>query len=437
MNSFLSAAMGVALLSTGNAFEMPAASAPFNDQKFEGINLNQIRGFLESNDIGLKDVESFLRSNNLQSARPGDIQGFLESNDVGMKDIREFGSQHLPGKYRDRLQKNFQNSPGDRFSGGAGRRGNKADKLEACAAEIVSTCDIGDGIYPLIDSLTSLEEAKAAGEIPPFDADFVKKVKGVFSCVVREIVPELDGDSACAVAFSAGLPHGRHGHKGPHGPRGKGKHVAEKLEACQDAVRPCELSFSVPGLLSKLEALKEAAEGSGERPAFDEEIRAQLQEFRQCLREVGPTLDKQDPCRLAGKDHVNQPGFKDKFHGKKPLFITALGECQEEVSSGCPDLGFDLTALLERLEAIKEDATAGSRPEIPEELKQQLGQARDCLKTIAPDLPQDSACKEAIFPSKGSQYSKTKPWARNARRRRDDGGKDGFAFANFRLKNDN
>jgi hypothetical protein len=77
--------------------------------------------------------------------------------------------------------------------------------------------------------------------------------------------------------------------------------VLETLTACSDEIDfSCVLDYEAAELVDTVTALKAEAEEAGtRRPEIPEEIKAQLELARQCLKELRPDLDPASTCALS------------------------------------------------------------------------------------------------------------------------------------------
>jgi hypothetical protein len=187
-----------------------------------------------------------------------------------------------------------------------------------------------------------------------------------------------------------------------------GFHDTEVMEACIVEAGGCQLDFEVTALIDSVSALQAEKEAGKfiEAPA---EVRTQTKAFMQCIKDVVPALAVDNACRVAAKAQRGKDDFEklegdsdeEGDHGGDGMkggnkALTTISACADEIDFSCA-LDFQTAVLVASVTALKAEATvAVTSSIIPEVLKLQLKAALKCLKTLAPALPVDSACKAAL-----------------------------------------
>jgi hypothetical protein len=171
----------------------------------------------------------------------------------------------------------------------------------------------------------------------------------------------------------------------------------EIMEACIVEARDCQLVFEVTALIDTVTLLQTEKE-AGNAIEPPEELRTQITAFNQCIKGLVPDLPETNECRVATEAQWTRGGRGGKGgrSGKKGGdALEKLTACAEEIDFSC-FLDYEAAELVATVTELKNEADAtGTRPVIPEEIKLQLEAARQCLKTLKPDLS-EGTCSAAL-----------------------------------------
>jgi hypothetical protein len=175
------------------------------------------------------------------------------------------------------------------------------------------------------------------------------------------------------------------------------------MEACIVEAGDCQLDFEVTTLIDTLTSL-EAEKEAGNTVEPPEELRTQITAFKQCITGLVPDLPETNECRVAteskwtrgGRGGKGGYGGKGRHGGRKVGdALEKLTACAEEIDFSC-FLDYEAADLVATVTELKAEADAtGARPVIPEDIKLQLEAARQCLKTLKPDLS-EGTCSAAL-----------------------------------------
>jgi HAMP domain-containing protein len=192
-----------------------------------------------------------------------------------------------------------------RGGGGRGKGGELADILEVCNDNTeLEGCVLDFEVTELLDVLAALEAAKeqamADGTRPEPPNDEVKAMMGAAKECLQSVKPTLAEDSLCLAAMATA--HKGQG-KGGKKKGGKGLPIDIITECSDELDFSCDLDFDIAALLAELtdlEAAKEQAmaDGAG-KPAVPVETKIELEEVRQCLTTIKPTLAEDSACLEA------------------------------------------------------------------------------------------------------------------------------------------
>jgi hypothetical protein len=175
------------------------------------------------------------------------------------------------------------------------------------------------------------------------------------------------------------------------------------LEACVVEAGDCQLDFEMTALIDTV-TLLQAEKEAGSTVEPPEELRTQITAFKQCIKGLVLDLPETNECRVAteaqwtrgGHGGEGSHGGKGGRGGKKGGdALEKLTACAEEINFSC-FLDYEAADLVATVTELKAEADAtGTRPVIPEEIKLQLEAARQCLKTLKPDLS-EGTCSAAL-----------------------------------------
>jgi hypothetical protein len=125
--------------------------------------------------------------------------------------------------------------------------------------------------------------------------------------------------------------------------------------------------------------------------------------FKQCTKDLmASDLPADNTCRVAIEAQQAEGGGKRGPGGKKGgNALETLTACSDEIDFSC-FLDYEAAELVDTVTALKAEAEeAGTRPEIPEEIKSQLELARQCLKELKPNLDSEGTCALSLPAKRG------------------------------------
>jgi hypothetical protein len=222
-------------------------------------------------------------------------------------------------------QARFSGVAQTRGGGGGERGGERGERfgrgieiMEACITEADAQCQLDFEVTALIETVTVLQADKEAGNDVEAPLELRAQTMAFKQCTKDLMASDLPADNTCRVAIEAQRAEGggKSGPGGKRGPRGKkGGKALKTLTACAAEIDfSCFLDYQAAELVDTITALKAEAEEAGtRRPEIPEEIKAQLELARQCLKELRPDLEPEGTCALSlpAKRGRNNEGLEE------------------------------------------------------------------------------------------------------------------------------